>query len=149
MNVAPPEGLFSSTKVDVEIAKSAEKKESAPLKDNVSKIWVTGYLGDIGSSLRSAGWKEDEISDMINPPASYIQLFKGSERQNFMESLAYHVDLLSLSLGKAGWSAKDIFESLNFHSKQRKIPPQRAAKVGQIAEYLPKAGTDSEYLANT
>ncbi|GLJ30425.1 hypothetical protein SUGI_0602200 [Cryptomeria japonica] len=139
MNVAPPEGLFSSTKVDVEIAKSTEKKDSASQKNNVSKIWLKGYLGDIGSRLRSAGWKEDEISDMINPPASYIQLFKGSERQNFMESLAYHVDLLSVSLRKAGWSAKDIFESLDFHSKQRKLPPHLAAKIGQIAEYLAKA----------
>lgn len=150
MNVAPPEGLFSAAKVDVDLAKSVEKQASfeelalmeaaaAAAQRNFSGKWLKGYLGDIGSRLRSAGWNDEEVSDMINPPASYIEVFKGSEKQNLMESLAFHVDLLSVSLRKAGWSAKDVFESLDFNSKQRKLPPNLAAKIGQIAEYLAKA----------
>ena len=65
-----------------------------------SRKWLAGYLGDIGSRLRNGGWKEDDISDMINPPASCFQ--KSSDGQNLAESLAFHVDLLSVSLRKAG-----------------------------------------------
>lgn len=143
LNIAPPEGLFSSVKVDVDLANSAKKQASFDEKtlpearNCFSRKWLAGYLGDIGSRLRNGGWKEDEISDMINPPASCFQ--KGSDSQNLVESLAFHVDLLSVSLRKAGWSAKEVFESLDFDSKERKIPPQLAAKIGLIAEYLAKA----------
>eukprot|EP01018_Ginkgo_biloba_P002094 Gb_06072 [translate_table: standard] len=150
MNIAPPEGLFSSVKVDVDLAKSSRKQVRwddltvVEVQHRFSRKWLASYLGDLESRLRNGGWKEDDISDMINPPAASFssrnQVCKGSDRHNLMESLAFHVDLLSISLRKAGWSAKDVVESLDFDPKQqRKIPPHFAAKIGQIAEYLVKA----------
>ena len=76
MNIAPPEGIFYYVKVDVDLANLAKKQPSfdemtlMEARNCFSRKWLAGYLGDIGSRLRNGGWKEDDISDMINPPAS-------------------------------------------------------------------------------
>lgn len=75
------EGLFSPHKVDEEVIKPAlspvkkllSKKDQCGVK---STKWLTGYLEEMSLVLREGGWREDDISDMMEakcPPELWNQ----------------------------------------------------------------------------
>jgi hypothetical protein len=137
MNVAAASanGMFSSDlKLEIDLtAKPARCKRvrwedlgATELKYS-SRKWVTSYLKDLQSRLRNGGWKEEDISDVINNSmtcSSSLQLAKICiDRQNYVENLATRFDVLSGSLRKGGWSPKDIVECFHHDTcKDSKVP---------------------------
>eukprot|EP01018_Ginkgo_biloba_P016597 Gb_20863 [translate_table: standard] len=134
MNTASPNGVFSSIKVEIDFAKAGPRCKKVRWEDlamtadteniDVSRKWVANFLKDVVQSrLRNGGWKDEDISDIVNSSSSSstanssLQLTKnGLEGQNLMENLALRFDVLSGSLRKGGWSAKDIVECFNLDS---------------------------------
>ncbi|KAJ7565980.1 hypothetical protein O6H91_02G083800 [Diphasiastrum complanatum] len=105
-------------------------------------------LDDVSTQLRSGGWKEDDISEIVDASS----LTSGGriqplDRQSVLEGLALQLDFLSASLRKAGWSVQDVAETISFdlalYERQRKprlkLTPELAARIGPLAAYAAKA----------
>ncbi|GLT54121.1 hypothetical protein SLA2020_273480 [Shorea laevis] len=85
--------------------------------------WVEEYIEQIGSVLRTGGWSESDISEIIQVSASGF--FEGGEmvlldNQAVLDALLLKVDRFSDSLRKAGWSSEEVADALGFDFDQRR-----------------------------
>lgn len=62
-------------------------------------------LGEMAWRLRAGGWGEEEVREMLNGEGDRTVV-------RDREGLMWHVQLLSLALLRAGWSAKDVADSM-------------------------------------
>ncbi|WOL20014.1 hypothetical protein Cni_G28816 [Canna indica] len=113
--------------------------------------WVDCYLERIGSVLRSAGWGDSEIGEIIGVPPSGIfdsddeaSLGAALDAEAALDALMVKADRCSASLRQAGWSSDEVSDALGFDFLQRrrrreerppvKVPPEIAVKVEQLAK---------------
>ncbi|GLJ18008.1 hypothetical protein SUGI_0317440 [Cryptomeria japonica] len=146
-----PERLFSSSKVDIDVAEDKYGDDGIGGCINIAEIcmprWVMEYLEELANILRNGGWKERDINDMLLQVSS--SNLPGSEdiyldSQTIIEGLLLKADLMSNSLRKAGWSSKDVAEIFNIEynpirKPTKKISPELAERIGKLAEFVARA----------
>ncbi|CAD5167705.1 unnamed protein product [Musa acuminata subsp. malaccensis] len=112
--------------------------------------WVDCYLDQIGSVLRSSGWGESDVIEIVGVPPS--RFFDGDveastaaaiDSEAALDALLVNADRCSQSLRRAGWSPDEVSDALGFDSLRREgrrerppmeLPPEIAAKVEKLAE---------------
>ncbi|XP_074565550.1 uncharacterized protein LOC141822038 [Curcuma longa] len=115
--------------------------------------WVDGYLDQVGSVLRSAGWDDSEVSEIVRVPAS--GMFDGEQEagaaidsEAAMDALLVKADHCSDSLRRAGWSSDEVSEALGFDFRQQrprgkrqpmKIPPEITLKAEKLAKAVTRS----------
>lgn len=116
--------------------------------------WVDGYLDRVGSVLRSAGWDDSEVSEIVGVPAS--GMFDGEDEagaavidsEAALDALLVKADHCSDSLRRAGWSSDEVSDALGFdfrHQQRRwkreamKIPSEIALKAEKLAEAVARS----------
>ncbi|URE34817.1 hypothetical protein MUK42_07112 [Musa troglodytarum] len=115
--------------------------------------WVDRYLDQIGSVLRSSGWGESDVIEIIGVPPS--RFFDGDvepstaaaiDSDAALDALLVNADRCSQSLLRAGWSPDEVSDALGFDFLRRggrrerppmELPPEIAAKVEKLAEAVP------------
>ncbi|KAJ7297127.1 hypothetical protein O6H91_Y078900 [Diphasiastrum complanatum] len=110
---------------------------------NIAPKWLGKVLNNISAHLRRGGWKEDDISEIVDAssPRSGGNI-QPLDRQSVLEGLVLQLDFLSASLTKAGWSGQDVAETLSFDNQGKsplKIPPKVAARIAPLASYVANA----------
>ncbi|CAL9099646.1 unnamed protein product [Musa acuminata var. zebrina] len=108
--------------------------------------WVDGYLDRVGWVLRSAGWDESDVKEIVRVPPSAV--FDGEDEataatidsEAALDALLVKADHCSDSLRRAGWSSDDVSEALGFDFRRRpqerpavKLPPTIAFKIEKLA----------------
>ncbi|KAK9983849.1 hypothetical protein SO802_033374 [Lithocarpus litseifolius] len=90
--------------------------------------WVEEYIKQIGSVLRSGGWNESNISEIVHVLASGF--FKGEmvllDNQAVFDALLLKADRFSDSLRKARWNSEEVSDALGFDYRPEK--EQKPAK---------------------
>ncbi|EFJ34060.1 hypothetical protein SELMODRAFT_82965 [Selaginella moellendorffii] len=122
------------------ISRSMAGTRSAEVSPRPSQ-WLHGYLDDMAGRLRIAGWKEDEICEMIVlPPIDDPVVSRSSSnaivpsnkqsRQAVIQGLVFKVQELSDSLKRSGWSVQEVAEAFNSTtlSSSPKVLPSIAAR---------------------
>ncbi|XP_074586023.1 uncharacterized protein LOC141841732 [Curcuma longa] len=111
--------------------------------------WVVGYLDRVGSVLRSAGWDDSEVMEIVGVPAS--GMFDGEDEagaaaidsEAALDALLVKADHCSDSLRRAGWSSDEVSDALGFDFRRQqrrgkkepvKIPSAMALKAEKLAE---------------
>ncbi|KAJ3673213.1 hypothetical protein LUZ60_006587 [Juncus effusus] len=87
----------------------------------ISSNWVQNYLNKIGSVLKSGGWCESDVKEMV-----YVSTSGRSEpinRQDLIDKLIVKADRCSDSLRRAGWGSDEVFELLGLDL--RSVPVRR------------------------
>lgn len=120
--------------------------------------WVGKYMDRIGSALRSGGWRNDEVEEMVHVSASCSMDF---EKEVMMDVLVLRADRWSESLRRAGWSSEEVADvlaglDLGVEGRRRrrrreneressrtavKLPPEIHLKVEKLAEEFQKTDT--------
>ncbi|KAK3123649.1 hypothetical protein QOZ80_8AG0634120 [Eleusine coracana subsp. coracana] len=111
--------------------------------------WVDAYLDRMGAVLRQGGWRDSEVTEMVEVAASG-SVFDGEESDAAvavdsdaaLDALVLKADRCSDSLRRAGWSSEDVSDALGLdvrRCKERprpavKIPPEIAVKVERLAK---------------
>lgn len=110
--------------------------------------WVDSYLDRLGAVLRQGGWRDSEVTEMVEVAASG-SIFDGEEAapaavdsDAVLDALVLKADRCSDSLRRAGWSSEDVSDALGLdlrRCKERprpavKIPPEIAAKIETLAK---------------
>ncbi|KAK9989755.1 hypothetical protein SO802_014281 [Lithocarpus litseifolius] len=84
--------------------------------------WVEEYIEQIGSVLRSSGWNESDISEIVHISASGF--FEGEmvllDNQAVHDALLLKAHRFSDSLQKAGWSSEEASDALGFDYRPEK-----------------------------
>ncbi|TKW10747.1 hypothetical protein SEVIR_6G187200v4 [Setaria viridis] len=109
--------------------------------------WVDTYLDRLGSVLRQGGWRDTEVTEMVEGAAS--GMFDGEEAaappeadpDAVLDALLLKADRCSDSLRRAGWSSEDVSDALGLDLRRCKerprpavqIPPEIAVKVERLA----------------
>jgi hypothetical protein len=111
--------------------------------------WVDTYLDRLGSVLRQGGWRDTEVTEMVEVAASGV--FDGEEASAppppaadsdaVLDALLLKADRCSDSLRRAGWSSEDVSDALGLDLRRCKerprpavqIPPEIAVKVERLA----------------
>ena len=110
--------------------------------------WVGEYIGELGSVLRSGGWSESEVAEMVDVSASGF--FDGEmvmlDNQAVLDALLLKVDRFSGSLRRAGWSSEEVSEAFGFDfrpEKERKPAKKLSAelveRIGKLAESVSRS----------
>ncbi|XP_042399973.1 uncharacterized protein LOC121989790 [Zingiber officinale] len=116
--------------------------------------WVDGYLDRVGSVLRSAGWDDSEVSEIVGVPAS--GMFDGEDEagtaaidsEAALDALLVKADHCSDSLRRAGWSSDDVSDALGFDFRPQrrrgkrdpvKIPSEMALKAEKLAKAVTRS----------
>ncbi|XP_062196087.1 uncharacterized protein LOC133899147 [Phragmites australis] len=107
--------------------------------------WVDTYLDKLGSVLKQGGWRDTEVTEMVEVSAS--GMFDGEEApavdsDAVLDALLLKADRCSDSLRRAGWSSEDVSDALGLDLRRCKerprpavqIPPEIAAKVERLAQ---------------
>lgn len=90
--------------------------------------WVSTYLEEISSMLRSGGWCESDVKEMVHVEASDISSDgKKIDGQDVLEKLLRKTDRCSDSLRRAGWKSDEVLELLRLDLESRK--PVRRPQV--------------------
>eukprot|EP01018_Ginkgo_biloba_P030007 Gb_32619 [translate_table: standard] len=142
-----PERLFSSSKVDVDLAKSAVEENCNDLQYRSMPRWILNYLEDLATVLRNGGWREEDISDIVevsSTPFDNESVFFDS--QAALEGMLLKADSMSDSLRRAGWSSQDVSEVFDFdfllrepRRSAKKLSPEFVQRIGKLAEYVAQA----------
>lgn len=87
-----------------------------------SKRWLGAYFKDMEKRLRTGGWKEDEIEEMMVAalPPDEEWLSHMQTRREIQDALVKNADAMSSSLQKAGWSVQDVLEILSLQQPNGK-----------------------------
>lgn len=138
--------LFSCVKVDVDLGKaSSEKQKQQELAGNkrAPPYWLERYLDMMAAMLREGGWKEGDVTEMINVVAPLAEPSLCIDQQSILEGLVLYVNFLSDALRRAGWSAPDVAEALDvdlsFPDNRKRpstLPPHVAARAGKLAQCI-------------
>jgi hypothetical protein len=111
----PPPRLHLNRELHPSNTKEEDQPQLVPNYSSSSSKWLTGYLEEMSLVLRQGGWREDDICDMMEaqalPSTTWNQQI---DAQAVLLTLAKEVELLSISLKKAGWSVPDVSESLKW-----------------------------------
>lgn len=110
--------------------------------------WVEEYVEQIGSVLREGGWKESDVSEIVEVSASGF--FEGEmvllDNQAVLDALLVKADRFSDSLRKAGWSSEEVSEALGFdfgrvkeRKPAKKLSPELAERIGKLAESVSRS----------
>ncbi|KAG2579323.1 uncharacterized protein LOC120677314 [Panicum virgatum] len=111
--------------------------------------WVDAYLDRLGAVLRQGGWRDTEVTEMVEVAAYGV--FDGEEAaaappaadpDAVLDALLLKADRCSDSLRHAGWSSEDVSDALGLDLRRRKerprpavrIPPEIAIKVERLAK---------------
>jgi len=96
--------------------------------------WVDSYLDRLGHVLRQGGWRDMEVTEMVEVAASR-GVFDGEEAapaavdsDAVLDALLLKADRCSDSLRRAGWSSEDVSDALGLdlrHCKERPRPAVR------------------------
>ncbi|WVZ92526.1 hypothetical protein U9M48_038581 [Paspalum notatum var. saurae] len=115
--------------------------------------WVDSYLDRLGHVLRQGGWRETEVTEMVEVAASGV--FDGDDAgppahaaaavavdsDAVLDALLLKADRCSDSLRRAGWSSEDVSDALGLDLRRCKdrarpavrVPPEIAAKAERLA----------------
>uniref|UniRef100_A0A0A9G941 Uncharacterized protein n=1 Tax=Arundo donax TaxID=35708 RepID=A0A0A9G941_ARUDO len=109
--------------------------------------WVDNYLDRLGSVLKQGGWRDTEVTEMVEVAAS--GMFDGDEApavdsDAVLDALLLKADRCSDSLRRAGWSSEDVSDALGLDLRRCKerprpavrIPPEIAVKVERLAQLV-------------
>lgn len=135
-------GSASPTKIDPEQFVEIQSPSRLP-------IWVDGYLNTVGSVLRSAGWDDSDVNEIVRVPAS--GMFDGDDEpweaaidsEAALDALLVKADRCSDSLRRAGWSPDEVSDALGFDFRRHwrrserskvKLPPEIALRAEKFAE---------------
>jgi hypothetical protein len=138
-----------SSSSEASTASSASSgRASPPPPRRRTPHWVDSYLDRLGSVLRQGGWRDTEVTEMVEVAASGI--FDGEEAPSptafdsdaVLDTLLLKADRCSDSLRRAGWSAEDVSDALGLDLRRCKerprpavrIPPEIAVKVERLAK---------------
>ncbi|CAO2173116.1 unnamed protein product [Urochloa humidicola] len=110
--------------------------------------WVDTYLDRLGTVLRQGGWRDTEVTEMVEVAAA--GMFDGEEAaappaadpDAVLDALLLKADRCSDSLRRAGWSSEDVSDALGLDIRRCKerprpavrIPPEIAVKVERLAQ---------------
>ncbi|XP_062192101.1 uncharacterized protein LOC133895653 [Phragmites australis] len=116
-----------------------------PSRRSRTPHWVDNYLDRLGSVLKQGGWRDTEVTEMVEVAAS--GMFDGEEApavdsEAVLDALLLKADRCSDSLRRAGWSSEDVSDALGLDLRRCKerprnavrIPPEIAVKVEQLAQ---------------
>ncbi|KAJ7299055.1 hypothetical protein O6H91_06G045600 [Diphasiastrum complanatum] len=124
------------------ISGKVEGEEILDLPGSLTSRWVARYLENLAGQLRNGGWKENEISEMVDESSfsdsSSCLVFS---KQSVLADLTSKINMLSVSLKKSGWTAQEVSEAFGSPKEKEnaKISPQFAAKLGKLVEHLARA----------
>ncbi|CAL4999312.1 unnamed protein product [Urochloa decumbens] len=122
----------------------------APARRSRTPHWVDAYLDRLGSVLREGGWRDTEVTEMVEVAAA--GMFDGEEAaaaappaadtDAVLDALLLKADRCSDSLRRAGWSSEDVSDALGLDIRRCKerplpavrIPPEIAVKVERLAK---------------
>jgi hypothetical protein len=110
---------------------------------------VDSYLDRLGHVLRQGGWRDTEVTEMVEVAASGV--FDGEEAaaapaavdsDAVLDGLLLKADRCSDSLRRAGWSSEDVSDALGLDLRRCKerprpavrVPPEIAVKVERLAQ---------------
>ncbi|ONM03668.1 uncharacterized protein [Zea mays] len=111
--------------------------------------WVDSYLDRLGHVLRQGGWRDTEVTEMVEVAASGSGVLDGEEAaapavdsDAALDALLLNADRCSDALRRAGWSSEDVSDALGLdlrRCKQRprpavRVPPEIAVKVERLAQ---------------
>ncbi|AQK51791.1 hypothetical protein Zm00014a_007377 [Zea mays] len=109
--------------------------------------WVDSYLDRLGHVLRQGGWRDTEVTEMVEVAASGV--FDGEEAavpvvdsDAVLDALLLKADQCSDSLRRAGWSSEDVSDALGLDLRWCKerprpamlVPQEIAVKVERLAQ---------------
>ncbi|KAL4582288.1 hypothetical protein LXL04_006834 [Taraxacum kok-saghyz] len=110
--------------------------------------WVDTYVQQIGSVLKSGGWDDSDVSEIVGVSSSGF--FDGEmvllDNQAVLDALLLKANRLSESLQKAGWSSEEVSDAFGFDFRKvkerkpaKKISPELVEKIGKLAESVSKS----------
>ena len=145
--------FWSDAAVDRRRRNSSSSSSSSPerffeMPRSEMPKWVEEYIEQIGSVLRSGGWNESDISEIVHVSASGF--FEGEmvllDNQAVLDALLLKADRFSDSLRKAGWSSEEVSDALGFDyrpEKERKpakkLSPELVQRIGKLAESVSRS----------
>ncbi|KAJ3697143.1 hypothetical protein LUZ61_000848 [Rhynchospora tenuis] len=99
--------------------------------ESVEKLpsWVSTYLDEISSMLRSGGWCESDVKEMVHVAASDVSCDGKIDGQDALDNLLRKTDRCSDSLRRAGWNSDEVLELLRLDDLERKQQPVRRPQV--------------------
>ncbi|CAO2207004.1 unnamed protein product [Urochloa humidicola] len=122
-----------------------------PARRSRTPHWVDAYLDRLGTVLRQGGWRDTEVTEMVEVAAA--GMFDGEEAaaaaappaadpEAVLDALLLKADRCSDSLRRAGWSSEDVSDALGLDLRRCKerprpavrIPPEIAVKVERLAK---------------
>lgn len=119
---------------------------SPPARRARNPHWVDSYLDRLGHVLRQGGWRDTEVTEMVEVAAAGV--LDGDEAaapavdsDAALDALLLKADRCSDSLRRAGWSSEDVSDALGLDLRRCKdrprpavrIPPEIAVKVERLA----------------
>jgi hypothetical protein len=87
--------------------------------------WVSTYLDKISLMLRSGGWCESDVKEMVHVAASDMSSDGKIDGQDALEKLLRKADSCSDSLRRAGWNSDEVLELLRLDDLERRHPVRR------------------------
>lgn len=87
--------------------------------------WISTYLDEISLMLRSGGWCESDVKEMVHVAASDMSSDGKIDGQDTLEKLLRKADRCSDSLRRAGWSSDEVLELLRLDDLERRHPVRR------------------------
>ncbi|KAF8654421.1 hypothetical protein HU200_061604 [Digitaria exilis] len=139
----------SSSEASTASSLSSGGASPPPPRRSRTPHWVDTYLDRLGSVLRQGGWRDTEVTEMVEVAAS--GMFDGGEEaaappaadaDAVLDALLLKADRCSDSLRRAGWSSEDVSDALGLDLRRCKerprpalrIPPEIAVKVQRLAK---------------
>jgi hypothetical protein len=138
----------SSSEASTVSSSASSGRASPPPPRRRTPHWVDSYLDRLGSVLRQGGWRDTEVTEMVEVAAS--GMFDSEEApppaafdsDAVLDALVLKADRCSDSLRRAGWSAEDVSDALGLDLRRCKerprpavrIPPEIAVKVERLAK---------------
>lgn len=105
--------------------------------------WVDTYLDGIGAVLRSGGWRESDVTEMMEVSASgLLDDVEAVDSQAVLDALLVKADRCCDSLRRGGWSSEDVADVLGIdvrrdRERERraplKLPPEIVLKIERLA----------------
>ncbi|KAL0535988.1 hypothetical protein IC582_024920 [Cucumis melo] len=110
--------------------------------------WVGKYLVELGSVLKTGGWSESEVAEMVEVSAAGI--FDGEmvmlDNQAVLDALLLKVDRFSGSLRRSGWSSEEVSEAFGFDFRPekgkklaKKLSAELVERIGKLAESVSRS----------
>lgn len=143
--------LFSCMKVDVDLNQQAwavkqltGQEEYRSKQPPPTNAWLDRYLDGIATMLRTGGWKEADIAEMITTVAnSAYQNASDLDRHAIWEGLVLYMKLVLDALRKAGWSSGEVADAvdadLSFVDQLKRRRPSSKLPPHVLASQNPQA----------